>query len=70
MSKGKDKHSDIVLEMNPKRFGIVPEFELVLLRTDCFEFGPESVLLDQIDMISFDGADSGMKTQTFRFHSC
>jgi hypothetical protein len=33
-------------------------------------FSPESALLDQIDMISFDGADSGMKTQTFWFHSC
>jgi hypothetical protein len=25
-----------------------------------FRFGPESVLLDQMNMISFDGADSGM----------
>jgi hypothetical protein len=35
-----------------------------------FRFGPDSVLLDQIDMISFDEADSGMKTQTFWLHSC
>jgi hypothetical protein len=31
---------------------------------------PESVLLDKKDMISFDGADSGTKTQPFWFHSC
>jgi hypothetical protein len=58
MSKTKDKRSDIVLETKPKRFGIVPEF--VLLITDCF--GPESALLDQLEMISFDGVDSGTKS--------
>jgi hypothetical protein len=30
-----DKHSDIVSERKPKRFGIVPEF--CLLKTDCFD---------------------------------
>jgi hypothetical protein len=29
-----------------------------VLRTDFFHFGPESALLDQIEIISFDGADS------------
>ncbi len=61
--KRNDKRSDIVLERKPKRFGIVPEF--VLLKNKLFQVGPEYVLLDQIDMNSFDGAYSGMKTQTF-----
>ncbi len=43
---------------------------ICLVENRLFRFGSESVLLDQIDMISFDGADSGMKTQTFWFHSC
>jgi hypothetical protein len=45
------------LETKPKRFGIVPKF--VLLITDCFLFGPESFIMEQKEMISFDLADSG-----------
>jgi hypothetical protein len=54
--KIKDKRSDIVVETKPKRFGIVPE---IVLLNRLFRFGPESALLDQIDMCSFHGADSG-----------
>jgi hypothetical protein len=35
IKKRKDKRFDIVLEKEPKRFGIVLEF--VLLKTDCFD---------------------------------
>ncbi len=42
---------------------------ICLVENRLFRFGPESVLLDQIDMISFDGADLGTKTQ-FWFNSC
>ncbi len=51
------------MKTKPKRFGIVPE--LVLLRTDCFDFGPESAPLDQIEMISFGGADWGTNSDIF-----
>ncbi len=44
----------------PKRFGIVPEF--VSMKTDCFDFGPESAFLDQIEMISFDKTNSAMNS--------
>jgi hypothetical protein len=40
------------------------------LRTDCFDLGQNLFSWTKIDMISFDGADSGMKAQTFWFHSC
>jgi hypothetical protein len=32
---------------------------ICLVENRLFRFGPESALLDQIEMISFDGADSG-----------
>jgi hypothetical protein len=47
------------METKPKRFGIVPEF---LVENRLVRFGPESTLLDQIEMFSFDGADSGTNT--------
>jgi hypothetical protein len=43
---------------------------ICLVENRLFRYGPESVLLNQIDMTSFDGADSKMKTQTFWFNSC
>ncbi len=42
---------------------------ICLVENRLFQFGPEYVLLGQIDMISFDGTDSVMKT-TFWIHSC
>jgi hypothetical protein len=36
-----------------------PTSRLCLVENRLFRFGPESALLDQIEMISFDGADSG-----------
>ncbi len=51
---------DIILETKPKRFGIVPKF--VLLRNRLFRFDPEPALLDQIEIIFFNGADSGMNS--------
>ncbi len=55
--KRKDKRSDIVFKTKPKRFGIVPE--LVFQKNRLFRFGPESALLDQIEMISFEKTNSG-----------
>ncbi len=55
-----------VFGMKPKRFGIVPEF--VLLKTRLLRFGPESALLDQIEMISFDKTNS-VTYSKFWFHS-
>ncbi len=67
--KRKDKRSAIVLTTKPKRFGIALEF--VLLKTDCFNLVKNLFSWTKyVDMISFDGADSGTKTQTFWFHSC
>ncbi len=40
---------------------LVPVPEFVLLRTDCFDLGQNLFSWTKIDMISFDGADSGMK---------
>jgi hypothetical protein len=39
--------------------------QIFLVENRLFRFGPESVLLDQIDMISFDGAGLGTKTLSF-----
>jgi hypothetical protein len=47
-----NKRRDIGSERNPKRSGIAPE----LFRL--FKFGPESVLLNQIEMISFGKTNS------------
>ncbi len=54
VSNVKNERTDVPISFW-KRNQSVPEF--VLLRADCF--GPESALLDQIEMISFDGVDSG-----------
>ncbi len=61
MLNTKGQNSDILLETKPKGFGIVSEF--VQMRTDCFDlFQPESALLDQTEMFSFDGTDSAMNS--------
>ncbi len=57
-TKGQNRRSDIGLETKPKRFDIVPEFDL-MKENRLFRFGPESAFLDQIEMISFDETNSG-----------
>ncbi len=40
---------------------------IYLVENRLFRFGPESALMDQIEMISFDGADSGTNLDVFGF---
>ncbi len=56
MSKTKGR-SDIILETKLKTFWY--RSQNCLIENRLFRFGPESALLDLIEMIFFDGADSG-----------
>jgi hypothetical protein len=57
MSKRKDKRSDIVLERNQKTFWY--RSQICFIENRWFRYGPESALLDQIEMISFNETNSG-----------
>jgi hypothetical protein len=57
-SNVKNERTNVPISFWKRNQNVLVSFRICLVENKLFRFGPESALLNQIEMISFDGADS------------